>query len=196
MSLFLVSACNLPFLKAKLEPFEKGILVGGTYYNDQAKIKFSVPIGWDAKVEKGAQKAAEDTLDDAGIDTANYSSSAMDFLCKNPNTGSNLSVSFAPMNNGKSFDKNVDEVIDYVIKEGENMGIDYAYNDEFDETIAGREWRVVLLDMTYSGVDMKEYGCFCEIDSYMCMIIVVPNDFVNADETFEAIIANFSETDE
>lgn len=64
-----------------------------------------------------------------------------------------------------------------------------------EKTIGGRVWSVELPDMTYLGADMKEYACFCEIDSYLCQIIVAPNDFINEDETFEAIIANFSEVD-
>ena len=196
LSLFLVSSCTLPFQKAKLEPFEKGILVGANYFNDQAKIKFSVPIGWDAKVSEDAQNQVDDTLDDAGVDTDDYSSSSMDFMCQNPNTGSNLSITYAPMKNVNDIGKKIDDVIDYVIKEGKTFGIDYARNDSFNETIAGYNCRVELLDMTYLGIDMNEYACFFEVDSYLCMIIVVPNDFVDESETFEAIIKNFSEIEE
>jgi hypothetical protein len=196
LSIFLVSACTLPFQKAKLEPFEKGILVGASYYNDQAKIKFSVPLGWDAKVAKDAQEQVDDTLNDAGVDTDDYSTSSMDFMCQNPNTGSNMSITYAPMENGKDFDENVDYLIDDVIKQGKKTGIDYAKKDSFDKTIAGHDCRVEVLDMTYSGVDMVEYGCFFEVDSYLCMIVIVPNDFVDQDETFEAIAANFTAIEE
>jgi hypothetical protein len=195
-SLFLVSACTFPFQKAKLEPFEKGMLVGANYFNDQAKLKFSIPIGWDAKLAEDAQEQLSDTVKKAGVDTDDYSPSTMDFMCNNPNTGSNMSISYEPMKNGKDFDENVDDLIDEGMKVGKSIGIDYSKNDSFNETIAGHDCRVEVLDMTYSGVDMVEYACFFEVDSYMCMIIVVPSNFIDHDETFEAIIGNFSEIEE
>lgn len=196
LSLFLVSACTLPSKKAKPEPFKRGILVGTSYFNDQAKISFSVPYGWDVTVAKDAQDQFEGRMVEADKNIYEYLSGTADLICNNPNTDSYVLIIYAPMKKDKDFDENVDALIDLTINEGKAMGIDCKKTESFDTTIGGRECRVDVLDISYSGVEMKQYECFCEIDSYLYMIEIVPNDSSFDGETFEAIIANFSATEE
>ncbi len=192
LSIFLVTACSFPFGEKKPEPFEEGTLIASNYFNFQAKIKFTVPVGWNSELGEDAQESAKDSVEQADFDTDKMVFSGMDFKCGNPNTGSNLSISYAPLPKSYDFDEAVDDTIEFVIVSAKEMDLTFEATDSFTETIAGRECRVEVLETTFQGVQIREYACFCEIDSYIAMIIIVPNDFFDATETFDNIIANFS----
>ena len=118
--------------------------------------------------------------------------SFMDFSCKNPNSGSNFSVTYSPILSSKKFDTLVTNTVADVISKAKDLGLTFEKVDSFTATIAGRENRVEVLETTYRGVTLKEYACFCEIDSYACIIIIVPNTFVDDTESFENIIKSFT----
>lgn len=194
LSVFLLSACSFPFGMKDPEPFEKGTIIGSSYFNFQAKIKYTIPIGWEGKTGKEAQTSAQEAIDnlDVDLDKQDASVSFLDFSCRNPNTGSNLSITYSPILSSQKFDALVTNTVEYFITKTAALGITFEKIDSFTATIAGRENRVEVLETTYRGVTLKEYFCFCEIDSFACMIVVVPNDFIDNTESFENIIKSFS----
>ncbi|NLO62015.1 MAG: hypothetical protein GX099_01125 [Clostridiaceae bacterium] len=193
LPVFLLSSCMSLFLPKEPEPFQTGILAGPIYLNFQANLKFSVPIGWTAYAGAEAQAETQKVVDSEIGNIKGLSFSELDFVCVNYNTGSNVLIGYDLIPRNDDFDKIIDKTIENLKKQATDTGIVITIIDSFDQTIAGRDYRVEVAESTMRGITIHTYMCFAKIDSYACMIFVVPNDCVDPNETFDNIIANISE---
>ena len=192
ISLFLFTSCSLPFGLFKPAPFEKGILEDSTYINKQANLKIIVPEGWEAKINEDAQDSMEDAVDGADIKKDNMSFSDIDFSCMNPDTGSNFSVAYSLRPDNINFMTLIDKTMKDLVKQATDAGLTLKQTDSFEKVIAGHTCQVSEFEATTNGMTITEYLCFFEVDAYIGMIVIVPNDFIDENESFDNLLGYFS----
>lgn len=183
-SLILFTACSI-----MPPPFEKGVLENSIYINEKANIQCVVPQGWDAKIGKDALLLTGQTTEKSDGSQKNTMYSGMDFACKNPDSGSVFAVMYSPKGSLtlQSFAK---EMVQNVLM---SSFLPYEESDSYNKTIAGHDCYVIVLEANISDYyTSREYLCFFEIESYICIIQVYPNPIGVGNESFEGITNLFT----
>lgn len=191
--IMLLSSCSLPFFPKELEPFEEGMIAGGTYFNFQANFKYSVPVGWEIKTRSETKNILANTNSNSSFNQANEKV-IVDLLAGSNTTGSSVVILFAPASNvsGKNFDAEIDKAIEDAKTQFSGAGQDFQKMEQFPQTISGREFRVDLMETTLEDITLQQYICSCLIDSYICLVFITPSPIGGPDETFEALVGRFS----
>lgn len=192
VSLFMFTSCSLPFGLSKPAPFEKGVFEDSTYINKQANLKILIPKGWESKTSKDAQDSMEDAVDSIEVNKENMSFSDIDFSSVNPNSGSNISVAYSLRQDNMDFKTFINVSMKEILKQAGDAGLSIKQTDSFEKVISGHTCQVFEAEATVKEKTVKEYICFFEVDSYVGMIVIVPNDFIDENESFDNMLSYFS----
>lgn len=192
LTVILVCSCSM-----SSKPFEKGKLESGNYINTQADLVFLTPDGWDIWVGEDAQEqvvGAANEVTEGKADTSN--SAAFDLAAMDPQSGSNINLSYTQLGKFSNIDLEIAKMIESVEAEAESYGWEIEKQDEYDHEIADKDFIVVEIKISVDGISINEYICIRKIDDYACMIVIVASPFGSEYNDFESIAGCFTSVDE
>jgi hypothetical protein len=171
------------------QAYEKGVLEDSTYVNKMANIQCSVPPRWDAKTGNDALLLVGQSTENEDGSQKNTMYQGMDFACKNPDSGSGFAVLYTPKGSLK-LESFAEQTVKSLLL---SSFMPYKETGSYYKTIAGHDSYVVTLEANVSDYyTAKEYLCFFEVESYVCIIHVYPNPIGVGNETFDGITNLFT----
>lgn len=157
--------------------FSMGEWNNNIYSNDFLGLKFSLPKGWSYSSEKeiaDMMNLGKDLLNDDQKLAAEVSklNSAYYLVANNPNTGDNVTIlSEKPI---------VDITTDYYINQLKTQllavqSISYEIEGTSKENVAGKEYDVLTVTGTMSGIEVSQKYYIYKVDNYIVCIIATSN---------------------
>ena len=157
--------------------FSMGKWNNNVYSNDFLGLKFNLPKGWSYSSEKeiaDMMNLGKELLNDDQKLAAEVAklTSAYYVVANNPSTGDNVTIlSEKPI---------VDITTDYYISQLKTQlsavtSISYEIGETSKENISGKEYDVLTVTGTMSGVKVAQKYYVCKIDNYIVCIIATSN---------------------